>query len=238
MLQPDPEARPLPPRPALRTVAVGRAPHPAPSLRGLSHFYAFVLSLVAGATLVWLAPTRHTMLGALVYAGGISAMLCVSALYHRLPWSPRAARLVRRLDHSLIYICMATSYTALWMVPLAHTAVTDTVLVLVWLFAAAGAAFKLVWIDVARRVSSATYIGFGVVGIATLPEFVTAATSFGVAMFLAGGACQAVGAVVYALGWPNPSPEHFGYHEVFHALVVVGLVLQYAVLGGFIVSAG
>jgi hemolysin III len=198
-----------------------------PRMRGVLHHYAFLVSLATGAALVALAPRGHALAAAIVYGVSLSALLGVSALFHRVTWSVPARRWMARLDHSMIAVLIAGTFTPFATVALDEP-LAARLLAIIWLGAAAGIILHVAWIDMPKWVSAALYVLLGWVGIAAAPQVVAHAGWTAFALLLAGGLLYSAGAVVYALRRPNPMPAVFGYHEVFHALVVAAAATHYA----------
>jgi len=203
-------------------------PELRPRLRGVSHQWAFVLSIPAGVALVVAADTLHARLAVGVYALSVAALFASSALYHRITWaSPDARRRMRRVDHSAIFVLIAGTYT-----PFALLAVGGmlgaAVLTGVWAGALAGIAVRVAWSDAPRWATTGPYVVLGWVGVAGLPVLWDALGPVGLVLLLAGGVLYTLGAVTYARRRPDPVPSVFGYHEVFHALVVGAVALHYA----------
>ncbi|HSD76881.1 MAG TPA: hemolysin III family protein [Solirubrobacteraceae bacterium] len=208
-----------------------------PRLRGVSHQYAFFVAVVLGALLVARAPAGAGTVATAVYALGFCGLFGVSALYHRVTWGPRAQGWMRRLDHSMIFVFIAASYTPVAVLVLDGTAAT-VVLAVVWGGAAAGVILKLVWISAPRWLSALLYVALGWVAVATLPDQWSSLGWLAVAAFGAGGVLYTAGAVVYARGRPDPWPRVFGYHEVFHALVIAAAAIHFAVIALAVVVPG
>jgi len=200
-----------------------------PRLRGVSHEYAFFLSLGCGLALILAASGGRARLASVIYAAAVSALLGTSALYHRVTWRPRARRWMRRLDHSMIFVLIAGTYTPVALLAL-EGSLANTILIVVWAGALGGVLFKLVWIDAPKWVFAAVYVALGWVSVAIFGELPAAIGWLGVAGLAGGGLLYTLGAIVYASGWPNPSPKVFGYHEVFHALVLLAAAMHYAVI--------
>ncbi|HTW40877.1 MAG TPA: hemolysin III family protein [Solirubrobacteraceae bacterium] len=200
-----------------------------PRLRGVLHEYAFFVSLACGAALILAASDTRARLAAAIYAGAVSALLGTSALYHRVTWRPRARRWMRRLDHSMIFVLIAGTYTPVALLAL-KGALASTVLIVLWLGALGGMVFKLLWIDAPKWLFAAVYVVLGLVTAAVFGELPAAIGWLGAAGLALGGLLYAVGAVVYASERPNPWPKVFGYHEVFHSLVLAAAALHYAVI--------
>jgi hemolysin III len=200
-----------------------------PRLRGVFHEYAFFVSIATGIALIAAASDAKARLAASIYAGAVSALLGTSALYHRVTWRPKARRWMRRLDHSMIFVMIAGTYTPVALIALKGS-LASTILVVLWCGALGGVIFKLVWIDAPKWLFATVYALLGLVTAAVFGELPAAIGWLGVIGLAVGGLLYLLGAVVYASGRPNPWPKVFGYHEVFHTLVVVAAGLQYAVI--------
>jgi hemolysin III len=202
-------------------------PRTKPLLRGVSHEAAALVALGAGSVLVTLAPTAHARLASAVYSLTLVAMFAVSALYHRPTWSARARTWMRRLDHSTIFLLIAGTFTPFAMLALEGRERTQ-LLAFAWGGAALGVLQALFWVGAPRLLTALLYLALG---WGVLPSLTALYPQLGVAGLLllgGGGLAYSVGAVVYALKRPDPVPRIFGYHEVFHALVIVASVLHFA----------
>jgi len=209
-----------------------------PRLRGVSHQWAFFVSLVTGAALVITAPAGRATFAAAVYALSVAALFGTSALYHRITWASQAARRwMRRLDHSMIFLLIAGTYTPFALLVLDGTLAT-VILSLVWGGAVGGIVLKLVWIDAPKPLVAVIYVVLGWVAIAAFPNLIDRLGIAGAAMIAVGGLLYTVGALVYAIKRPDPAPAVFGYHEVFHALVIAAAAVQYAVVAFLVVPEG
>jgi hemolysin III len=208
-----------------------------PKLRGVLHEYAFFVSVPCGAGLILAASGGRARLAAAIYALAVSALLGTSALYHRVTWRPAARRWMRRLDHSMIFVLIAGTYTPVALLALKGTLAT-VVLIVLWAGAVGGVVFKLVWIDAPKWVLAAVYVVLGGVSAAVFGELPAAIGWLGVAGLGLGGLLYTVGAVVYASERPNPAPAVFGYHEVFHVLVIAAAALHYAVIAFAVLPRG
>ena len=207
-----------------------------PRLRGVSHQYAFYVAVVAGALLVLLAPDGRATVAAAVYAVGLAGLLGTSALYHRVTWPPRARGWMKRADHSMIFLFIAASTTPFALLVMEEPLAT-IVLVSVWGGAALGVVVKLVWIDAPKWLSAAAYIALGWVGVIATPQIFDRAGIVAVVLLAAGGLAYTAGAVVYALGRPDPAPTVFGFHEIFHALVVLAAVAHFVAVALYALPA-
>ncbi|WP_337062098.1 PAQR family membrane homeostasis protein TrhA [Kineococcus sp. G2] len=192
-----------------------------PRLRGWLHACAFPAAVAAGGALVALAPTRAARAAAGVFTGTAALLFGTSAVYHRGTWSPRAAQVLRRLDHSNIFLVIAGTYTPLAVTTMPRSE-ARSLLTLVWAGAAAGVAFRVLWLSAPRWLYTPVYVALGWVAVGHLGDFARGGGRSVAALVAAGGVLYSAGAVVYALKRPNPSPRWFGFHEVFHACTVAG----------------
>ncbi len=208
-----------------------------PKLRGVSHQVAFFVSLGCGVGLILAASDGRARLAASIYAVAVSALLGTSALYHRVSWRPKARRWMKRLDHSMIFVLIAGTYTPVALLAL-RGALSNTILIIMWAGALGGVVFKLAWIDAPKWLFAAVYVALGLVTAAIFGELPATIGWLGVAGLAGGGLLYIVGAVIYASGRPDPAPRVFGYHEVFHALVIVAAALHYAVIAFAVLPRG
>ena len=209
-------------------------PFVKPRFRGVSHKWAFFVSLATGAALVLAAPAGRATLATAVYAASVAGLFGASALYHRVDWASVAARRwMRRLDHSMIFFLIAGTYTPFALLALDGTLAT-VILIAVWAGAGAGMVMKLVWIDAPKWLVALTYVLLGWVAVAAFPQMLSSLGITATSLVAAGGVLYTVGAVVYALRRPDPAPRVFGYHEIFHALVIAAAALQFAVVAFYV----
>jgi hemolysin III len=162
-----------------------------------------------------------------VYVVLLAAMFGVSASYHRVEWSPRSYAWWRRADHAMIFAFIAGTYTPLCVLGLDRV-VGHRLLALVWTGAGLGILRAVLWPRAPRALAAAMYIAFGWLAVAYWPEVTSALDPISLSLLLIGGACYTIGAVVYATRRPDPVPAVFGYHEVFHALVIVACGCHFA----------
>jgi hemolysin III len=189
-----------------------------------------------GLVLVLLAGSARARIALTVYAASLMALFGVSALYHRINWRSLSGRdWMRRLDHSMIFVLIAGSYTPFAVLVL-HGALAVAILVAVWAGAALGVAFNLVWRNAPTWLRSALYVGLGWIAVAAVPQLGAAIGALGLVLLGLGGVLYTLGAVVYSVRRPDPVPMVFGYHEVFHILVIAAAVLQYAVIAFWIAA--
>ncbi len=201
-----------------------------PKLRGVSHEWAFFVSLIFGTALIIVAKTPKATLAVAIYAVSLSALLGTSALYHRVNWKrPNVRTWMRRLDHSMIFFLIAGTYTPFALIVM-HGALATAILVAVWAGAIAGAIVEMVWIGHPKWVSATVYLAIGWVAAAAFPELWGALGPLGASLLIGGGLLYTAGAVVYATQRPDPNPAIFGYHEVFHAFVIAAAVLHVSVI--------
>jgi len=200
-----------------------------PLLRGWLHLVCFFLSVPAGAVVIATAGSGRARLASLVYATGMTAMFGVSAVYHRRRWSPAGRRRMRRTDHGTIFVMIAGSYTPLCLLALEGT-IGTAVLVAVWVGAGLGFTFALTGIAEKAVVGLLCYFGLGWAMVLALPELSRRLDSGEIGLLFAGGILYTVGGIVLGTRWPNPSPVWFGYHEVWHAMVVVACACHYVTI--------
>jgi hemolysin III len=203
-------------------------PDTRPRMRGWLHLFAFFGSIVAAAVLIPLAFVQGARAGVAVsvYCLTILGLFGVSALYHRRRWSPRGWKLMKRADHSMIFLFIAGTYT-----PFARLAVPETtgwwILGVVWTGALAGVALKMAWPNAPRWVGVPIYLALGWVAVFVLVDILNLVGVTVIVLMAAGGVLYSLGAVAYASKWPNPWPGTFGYHEVFHAMTIVAATCHY-----------
>jgi hemolysin III len=203
-----------------------------PRLRGWLHTYAAAISIVSGASLITVAAVHRGAVGALVtaiYCATVTLLFGTSAAYHRLTWSPKAQVLMKRLDHSMIFVFIAGTYTPIAVLTLPFAARVG-VLIAVWSGAAVGVGLQTLWPAHPRWISAPCYIALGWVAAFVFPDLLH---NGGVAAFVliaAGGVVYTLGAVVYALKRPNPYPGVFGFHEVFHLCTLVAAICHYVAI--------
>lgn len=198
-----------------------------PLLRGVSHEIAAFAALAAWIGLTAAAPSPRARLAAGVYGATLVALFTVSALYHRPTWAPRARLLWRRLDHSAIFLLIAGTYTPFCL--LLGGTVGTALLAVVWIGAAAGVVQAVAWPTAPKPLVAVVYVALGWVVVPVLPVLRLQLGPVFIGLLAAGGIAYSLGAAVYALRRPDPFPRVFGYHEVFHALVVAAAVLHFVV---------
>lgn len=209
---------------------VGLGARPAvPRLRGRIHQVATFVAVPAGAALVALARGGAARLGAAVYALGLVGVFGASAAYHRGAWGPAARRRMKRLDHSMIYVLIAASYTPVALLVL-RGRWSAVVLGAVWAGAALGVGLKLARIDGFRVATSVLYMALGWLAVVALPQLVRGMPRAAFVLMVVGGLLYTAGALVFALRRPDPAPAVFGYHEVWHAFMVAAAACHTAMV--------
>jgi hemolysin III len=208
-----------------------------PLLRGVSHAWAFWFALCAAVALVALAPAGLARGAALVYGGGLCVLFACSALYHRWQCSPRVRSVLCRIDHSAIFVFIAASYTPVGLLVLDGW-IRWAVLGGVWAGALGGVALSVAWITAPRVLFALVYIALGWFAVVALPQLVSRLEITPLILFVAGGLLYTAGAVIYALRRPDPWPHTFGFHEIFHALVILAAVTHFVAMAGWVIPAG
>jgi hemolysin III len=204
-----------------------------PVLRGVSHFWAVWFAAAGAVVLVAMAQDAEERAAALVYGTGLVALFAGSATYHRWRWDPRWRPLLRRIDHSTIFVFIAASYTPVCVLVLDGTLAT-AVLVAAWASAVAGVVFSLAWIDAPRVLQAALYLAVGWMAVVTVPQIVDRLSTAPLVLLAAGGVLYSAGAGIYAARRPNPWPRVFGFHELFHALVIAAAVCHFIAMAGWV----
>jgi hemolysin III len=200
-----------------------------PRLRGRLHQYAFFVALVCGTVLCSIAATRPGIvpfLSTLVYSVTVCGLFGISALYHRCEWGERGYQVMRRLDHSMIFIFIAGTYTPFCFLLLDRDKAT-VMLSLIWIGAIGGVALKSIWPHLPRWVGAPLYLALGWVAVAILPDILHNGGVADLVLLAAGGLIYSVGAVFYAMRRPNPWPTVFGHHEFFHACTLVAALCHH-----------
>jgi hemolysin III len=230
------QSRPGTAMPARHTIEPQGSELRVPRLRGVSHELAFFVSVAAAVVVVVLAPAGRARIAVAVYGAGLIALFGGSALYHRWRGPARCKPLLRRIDHSTIFVFIAASYTPIAVVVL-HGALVWVVLGVAWAGAGAGVAFSLGWIEAPRAVIASSYLALGWVSVIAIPQLLAELTPAPLVLLVAGGVLYSVGAAVYALKRPDPWPRTFGFHEIFHAFVIAAAAAQYIAVIGWVLPA-
>ena len=202
---------------------------PRPRLRGLSHQIAFFAAVPAAVAVGLTTDGGVARVAGTAFASTVAAMFGVSSVFHRGSWTPQVARRLGRLDHAMIYGLIAATYAPIGLL-VVHDGWRLLILATVWGGACLAAAIKIAWARAPRWVPAAIGIALGWAAVIVIPQIVDGIGVTGTALLLAGGIAYSVGAVVYVRRRPNPAPATFGYHEVFHALVIAAVACQYSTI--------
>ena len=205
-----------------------------PLLRGVSHEVAAFIAALGAVALVSAAPSTRAAIAASVYGATLTTLFTMSALYHRRNWSRPAYLLMRRFDHSAIFLLIAGSYTPLCLV--LGGRLGYSLLAVAWAGAALGVLKSVFWQSAPRPLMAALAVGLGWVVVPVLPQLYRAVGAGALLLLLAGGLAYSLGALIYVLKRPDPSPAVFGYHEIFHVLVIVAAGCHYAVMSGAVAA--
>ena len=205
-----------------------------PKLRGWMHLAIAPLTLAGGIVLIALSPTPTTRIGSILFSASALVLFTVSAIYHTGTWSPRTWAFLRRFDHANIFVLIAGTYTPLTLILLEGNQRT-ALLTTVWASAMLGVLFRVFWTDAPRWLYTPIYMAMGWAAVFFIPGFVDGASErlgagVGTAVLVlvaAGGALYTVGGIVYGFKRPNPWPQWFGFHEVFHSFTIVAFVTHY-----------
>lgn len=207
-----------------------------PRLRGWLHFSAAPLSLVLGLWLLVVTPEQDLRAAVAVYVATTVLLFGVSAAYHLGAGRPGVNAFLRKLDHANIYLFIAGSYTP-FAVAMPDRSTGTTILVLVWVIAAVGMILPIVWLHAPRWLSAGSYIAMGWVAVFYLPAMANAFGVGTIALLALGGVLYTVGGVIYARKRPNPHPEWFGFHEVFHACTIAAYLVQFVAVALVVTGA-
>jgi hemolysin III len=209
---------------------VTKSPSPnKPILRGVLHQSAAWSALGGGSVLVAMAPNMRAAIAAGVYALSLVALFTISAVYHRVHWKePRTRARMRRADHASIFILIAGTYTPISLLALGSDD-GRRLLIMIWAGASAGVLLSVLWINAPKALTAAAAVAVGWMIVPYLSQ-VRAYLRGDLWLVLIGGIAYTIGAIVYAVKRPNPCPRWFGYHEVFHALTLVGALTHFVVI--------
>jgi hemolysin III len=198
------------------------------------HLYAFYVSLVLGGLLIAGAPHTRARAAAAIFAVAVAAMFGASALHHRVTWRERGYLWSRRIDHAGVYLAIAGTYTPFGLLVLSGTW-RIVVLAIVWGGAAAAIVLKFVWVEAPKWLAAAIAMSLGWVAVLVFPQLIDGVGWSGTSLIMVGGLCYTIGGLVYALRRPDPLPAVFGYHEVFHLLVIAAVLFQYSVVAFWLI---
>jgi hemolysin III len=204
-----------------------------PLLRGWFHAWAAAAAILGAAVLLLIADSPAAYVGGAVFAASLVALYATSASYHRIMWGPTARSILKRLDHSMIFVLIAGTYTPIALK--VGGAWGISILCVAWGIAGGGILMKLAWPHAPRWLSVSMYVGLGWMSLVAAEVLITSFPPGPIIMLALGGVLYTVGGVVYALRRPDPWPRIFGYHEVFHLLVVAGSVVHFTLIAAFVV---
>jgi hemolysin III len=206
-----------------------------PRLRGVLHQGASVVSIIVAPLLLVSADASRARFAAAVFALSVVGCFGVSALYHRVTWTPPVRRWMRRADHAGVYLLIAGTYTPVALLVLEGTW-RNVILTVVWTGAAAAIVLEFVWLDAPKWVAAAIGLALGWIAVVALPQLVDRLEASALTLLIAGGLLYSLGAIVYARRSPDPLPRTFGYHEVFHALTIAAAACQYVAIAVFVIK--
>ena len=204
-----------------------------PRLRGVSHLSMFPIAAGLAIPLAFVGNSNAALVSEIVFGAAVTAMFAVSGFYHVITWRPTVRRWLARLDHATVYGLIAATYTPFGLLVL-DGAWQVTILAIVWSGVAVAILVKLFWVGAPKWLSASIAIALGWTSVAAMPEIAEGIGIDGLLFVAAGGLLYTTGAIVYALRRPNLSPGVFGYHELFHALVIAAVGLQYAAVAFYV----
>jgi hemolysin III len=206
-----------------------------PLLRGVSHLGAVIAATAGAAWLLLIADSPSAYVGGAIFGASLILLYGVSASYHRMSWKPSLGRILRRLDHAMIFVLIAGTYTPLclkislaWGIP---------VLSVVWGIAGAGVVLRMAWLGGPRWLGVMLYAMLGWLALVAASELLEEFASGPLVMLVLGGVLYTLGGAVYAAGRPDPWPRVFGYHEVFHLFVIAGSAVHYSLIAAFVLPS-
>lgn len=200
-----------------------------PKLRGYFHQEAFFMALGACILLVVKSSNSLSLISSLVYSAGLLILLGISSVYHRFNWPPAKRALLKRLDHSAIFILIAGTFTPLCLLALSESSGQKLFLV-IWSAAILGVLQSVFWVKAPKIVTATFYVIMGWLAFPYIGELRITLGMTSVALMLAGGIVYTVGAVFYAFKKPNLIPGVLGYHELFHLFTIIGAGLHFAMI--------
>jgi hemolysin III len=223
-------------RKPLAVAAVWGADLTVPRLRGVSHAVAFGVAVIAAVVIIVVAPAGWATVAVAVYGAGLAALFGGSALYHRWPGPTRFKPALQQLDRSTIFVFIAASYTPIALVVL-HGALALVILAVAWAGAAGGVAFSTGWVNAPAPARAGCYLALGWISVIALPQLIRELSIAPLVLLGVGGILYSAGGVIYARQKPNPWPRTFGFHEIFHALVIAAAAAQYTAVIGWMLPA-
>jgi hemolysin III len=206
---------------------------PKPLLRGHFHQAAFFIALGACAMLISESHEKINLFAAIIYSLSLCGLFGLSALYHRPHWTPRARIWMQRLDHSAIFILIAGTVTPICLLAIPETG-GMSLLTKIWVGTLIGILQAVFWTSSPNWFAATLYLIMGWLAAPYIPEMKAALGEINVYLILAGGIIYSIGAIIYATKKPNPWPHIFGYHEIFHILVIVAGAIHFIVINSLI----
>ena len=210
---------------------------PKPLMRGTLHAATALLAPFGLVLLLAIADSPSAYVGAAIFAASLCALYTTSAIYHLLPWRGWSRGLMHRLDHAMIFALIAGTYTPFCLIVLGYGGWGITMLALVWTLAGLGVLVAAAWPAAPRWLNVSLYLALGWIGVIAASEIVPALEPVEMALLALGGLLYTVGAVVYAMKWPDPHPRIFGFHEVFHVFVIAGTVVHFILIAAYILPS-
>lgn len=212
----------------------GAVDAPRPILRGTLHLVAAILAPIGLVALMLIADSPRRYVGAAIFSTSLILLYTSSASYHLVPWPDRLRGVMKRIDHSMIFVFIAGTYTPFCLIVLGY-GWGIPMLAVVWTLAVAGVLTAVFWPHAPRWFTVGTYLALGWIGIVPAVQVVQAMSGGQLALLTLGGALYTVGAIIYARRWPDPFPRVFGFHEIFHVLVVVGTMFHFSIIAVYVV---
>ena len=203
-----------------------------PKLRGVFHEIGFYVAAAIGVVMVVTAEPGRAQMAATIFASCVAVCFGASAIYHRPTWGPQARAWLARFDHAGVYLLIAGSYAPFGLIVMSRGWAIP-VLAIVWGGALLAIVFKLVWVRAPRWLSAAIGLMLGWVGAAAFPQLLRL-SPLAILLVAASGSLYTAGAVIYARRRPDPHPQVFGYHELFHVLTVAAAACQYVVVAFYV----
>jgi hemolysin III len=207
-----------------------------PLLRGVLHFYAAIAAVVGAAVLLLVAGSARAYVGGAIFAASLILLYGTSAAYHRITWTPLMRGLMRRLDYSMIFVLIAGTYTPFCLVVLPN-AWGITMLSVIWGVAGGGVLVRVAWPTAPKWLAVSLYVIVGWLALIAAWELAARLDPSPLVLLVLGGALYTLGGVIYAVRRPNPWPRVFGYHEIFHLLVILGSVVHYSLVAIYVLPS-